>query len=91
MDKIYIVRSDSGYIFRAYSSVKEAETYKRHIENTVKKGNKFLPKSLQSRPLDLQLIAIPVSNEGDPLDMRLTNIHASGGDPAMHYELGEVM
>lgn len=89
MDKIYIIRSGE-YIFRAYSSKEEAEKYRRHIEDSMKGGNKFIPRSMRPRPIDLQLIAFPISHEGDPLDMRLMSIHAGGGDSTQYHELGEV-
>jgi len=89
MDKIYIIRSDE-YIFRAYSSKEEAEKYLRHIDDSVNVGNKFVPKYKQYSRLNLQLIALPVSQEGDPLDMRLMNIHAGAGDSTQYHELGEV-
>ena len=89
MDKVYIIRSDE-YIFRAYSSKWEAEKYLRHIEDSIQEGNKFVPKYKQNSKLNLQLIAIPISQEGDSLDMRLANIHAGAGDPAQYHELGEV-
>jgi hypothetical protein len=89
MDKIYIIRSDE-YIFRVYSSKWEAEKYFRHIEDSINAGNKFIPKYKQNSRLDLQLIAIPISQEGDPLDMRLMNIHAGAGDSTQYHELGEV-
>jgi len=89
MDKVYIIRS-GDYIFRAYSSKEEAEKYRRHIEDSIREGSRFIPRYMQARPVDLQLIAIPISQEGDSLDMRLTNIHAGAGDPAQYHELGEV-
>jgi hypothetical protein len=91
MDKVYIIRS-GDYIFRAYSSKWEAEKYLRHVEDSIQEGNKFVPKHKQNSKLNLQLIAIPVEQEGEPhpINMRLMNAHAGGGDPAIHYELGEV-
>lgn len=89
MDKVYIIRS-GDYIFRAYSSKEEAEKYKRHIEAGIKEGNKFIPRSMQPRPIDLQLIALPISQEGDPLNMRLLSVHGGAGDSAQYHELGEV-
>jgi len=89
MNKVYIIKS-GDYIFRAYSSKEEAEKYRRHIEASMKGGNKFIPRSRQPRSIDLQLIAIPISQGGDPLDMRLMSIHAGGGDSTQYHELGEV-
>jgi hypothetical protein len=90
MDKICIIRYEE-YILRAYNSKWEAEKYFEHVKQAIQTGNKFMHDPRKISIAKLQLLVIPISQEGDSLDMRLINVHAGGGDPAQYHELGEVM
>jgi hypothetical protein len=92
MDKIFIIKYENR-ILRAYNSKSEAEKYYKHVMNFSVKSEKFTKDraSHSSGYSDkLQLIAIPISQEGDSLDMRLGNCHAGGGELAVTYELCKV-
>jgi hypothetical protein len=89
MDKIYIIKYENR-ILRAYDSKSEAEKYYKHVMDFSLKSEKFTKDraSHSSGYSDkLQLIAIPISQEGDDLDMRLGNCHAGGGSQVITYEL----
>jgi len=94
MDKVYIIRYKER-LLRAYLSRTEAEKYYSYVSKSLEGAEKFIKETNSYSYKDkanLQLIAIPVEQEGKPhpLNMRLMNAHAGGGDPAIHYELGEV-
>lgn len=89
MDKVYIIKYENR-ILRVYNSKEEAEKYYRHVMDFNLKSEKFLRgKTIYSSGLDskLQLFALPVSQEGDNLDMRIGNCHSSAGSSVITYEL----
>lgn len=93
MDKIYIIKYKERFL-RTYLSKMEAEKYYCHIKEklegavkVIKEINSYSSKGNQN----LQLIALPISQENDDLDMRICGYgHAGGGELAVTYELGEV-
>ena len=91
MDKIYIIKYKE-HLLRIYSSKIEAEKYYYHVRDSLINGEKFTRSrhDFSQVEVDLQLIAVKVSQEGEDLNMKLGNFHASAGDPAIYYELNEV-
>lgn len=89
MNKVYIIKYEDR-ILRVYTSEIEAEKYYKYVMNLCATGEKFLRgKTIYSSGLDskLQLFALPVSQEGDNLDMRIGNCHSGAGSSVITYEL----
>ena len=88
MDKIYIIKYKDR-LLRIYKSNREAEKYYYHVRDSLVNGEKFTRSrhDFSQVEVDLQLIGVPVSKEGEILDMKLGNFHAGAGDPAIYYEL----
>jgi len=90
MDKVYIIRYKER-LLRAYLSRTEAEKYYSYVSKSLEGAEKFIKETNSYSYKDkanLQLIALPISREGEDLDMRLSSYaHAGGGDNAISYEM----